>query len=92
MRSTIILRTTYIYRCIEFILLDIRILAIFKCLVLYYFIFVSFSGLTENARVECGATSECPHPCRCADGIVDCREKSLTNVPYSLPDDTTELY
>ncbi|XP_037915556.1 protein slit isoform X1 [Hermetia illucens] len=49
------------------------------------------SGLTENAPIECGATSTCPHPCRCADGIVDCREKSLTNVPQSLPDDTTEL-
>ncbi|XP_055372509.1 protein slit isoform X2 [Condylostylus longicornis] len=49
------------------------------------------SGLTENAPIECGVTNNCPHPCRCADGIVDCREKSLTNVPTSLPDDTAEL-
>ncbi|XP_055904656.1 protein slit isoform X2 [Eupeodes corollae] len=49
------------------------------------------SGLTENAPMECGAASSCPHPCRCADGVVNCREKSLTNVPNSLPDDTTEL-
>lgn len=41
--------------------------------------------------MECGAVSECPHPCRCDNGIVDCREKSLTNVPLSLPDDTTEM-
>ncbi|KAJ6647852.1 Protein slit [Pseudolycoriella hygida] len=49
------------------------------------------SGLTENAPIECGASAECPHPCRCADGIVDCREKSLSNVPTALPEDTTEL-
>ncbi|XP_059622611.1 protein slit [Phlebotomus argentipes] len=49
------------------------------------------SGLAENAQMECGARSSCPHPCRCADGIVDCREKSLSSVPTSLPEDTTEL-
>ncbi|XP_039229234.1 protein slit isoform X3 [Drosophila yakuba] len=49
------------------------------------------SGLTEHAPMECGAENSCPHPCRCADGIVDCREKSLTSVPVTLPDDTTEL-
>nr|XP_049463214.1 protein slit-like [Anopheles coluzzii] len=49
------------------------------------------SGLTENAPMECGGRSLCPHPCRCADGIVDCREKSLNTVPSTLPEDTTEL-
>lgn len=49
------------------------------------------AGLTENARIECGAAIECPHPCRCADGIVDCREKSLSTVPNALPEETTEL-
>ncbi|XP_062136572.1 protein slit isoform X1 [Drosophila sulfurigaster albostrigata] len=49
------------------------------------------SGLTEHAPMECGIENSCPHPCRCADGIVDCREKSLTSVPVTLPDDTTEL-
>ncbi|ALC41858.1 sli [Drosophila busckii] len=49
------------------------------------------SGLTEHAPMECGVENSCPHPCRCADGIVDCREKSLTSVPVTLPDDTTEL-
>lgn len=48
-------------------------------------------GLTENAPLECGGTNSCPHPCRCADGIVDCREKSLTTVPSELPEETTEL-
>ncbi|CAO1438147.1 unnamed protein product, partial [Diamesa tonsa] len=49
------------------------------------------SGLTEHAPIECGGRSLCPHPCRCAEGIVDCREKSLSNVPSVLPEDTTEL-
>jgi len=49
------------------------------------------AGLTEHAPMECGIENSCPHPCRCADGIVDCREKSLTSVPVTLPDDTTEL-
>lgn len=58
----------------------------------YFNIYCVYSkGLTENARIECGAVIECPHPCRCADGIVDCREKSLSNVPAELPDETTEL-
>lgn len=48
-------------------------------------------GLTENAPMECGGSNSCPHPCRCADGIVDCREKSLTHVPSELPEETTEL-
>ncbi|KAL9920165.1 slit guidance ligand isoform 1-T1 [Glossina fuscipes fuscipes] len=49
------------------------------------------SGLTEHVPLVCGLENSCPHPCRCADGIVDCREKSLTTVPATLPDDTTEL-
>lgn len=52
---------------------------------------VRLTGLTENAPLECGGTNSCPHPCRCADGIVDCREKSLTTVPSELPEETTEL-
>ncbi|KAJ8952957.1 hypothetical protein NQ318_006574 [Aromia moschata] len=50
------------------------------------------SGLAERAiNGECISESQCPHPCRCADGIVDCREKGLTKVPEHLPDGTTEL-
>lgn len=57
-------------------------------LFIYFLIFI---GLTEHAPLECGAKTSCPHPCRCADKIVDCREKSLTNVPLILPEDTAEL-
>ncbi|XP_076624299.1 slit guidance ligand isoform X1 [Colletes latitarsis] len=49
------------------------------------------SGLIERIGSECSAEPQCPHPCRCADGIVDCRENSLTKVPTHLPEDTTEL-
>ncbi|KAK2586210.1 hypothetical protein KPH14_001469 [Odynerus spinipes] len=49
------------------------------------------SGLVERAGSECSAEPQCPHPCKCANGIVDCRENSLTKVPTHLPEDTTEL-
>ncbi|PBC34806.1 Protein slit [Apis cerana cerana] len=49
------------------------------------------SGPVERTGSECSAEPQCPHPCRCADGIVDCRENSLTKVPTHLPEDTTEL-
>ncbi|XP_039283306.1 protein slit [Nilaparvata lugens] len=49
------------------------------------------SGLAERPSGECRAEPQCPHPCRCADGIVDCREKALTRVPDHLPETTTEL-
>lgn len=49
-------------------------------------------GLVEKAiSGECISEPECPHPCKCADGIVDCREKSLSKVPDHLPDGSTEL-
>lgn len=49
-------------------------------------------GLVERAiSGECISEPQCPHPCRCADGIVDCREKGLTNVPDHLPDGITEV-
>lgn len=50
------------------------------------------AGLVERPNGgECISEPECPHPCRCADGIVDCREKALTKVPDHLPDGITEL-
>lgn len=54
--------------------------------------FVVFPGLAEKAiSGECISETQCPHPCRCADGIVDCREKALSKVPDHLPEGTTEL-
>lgn len=30
--------------------------------------------------------------CRCAEGVVDCRDKSLSRIPPYLPDSATELW
>ncbi|KAF4517658.1 hypothetical protein B566_EDAN002890 [Ephemera danica] len=49
------------------------------------------SGLVERPSGECVSEPQCPHPCRCAQGIVDCREKGLTRVPTHLPEAVTEL-
>ncbi|XP_066141931.1 protein slit isoform X1 [Euwallacea fornicatus] len=50
------------------------------------------SGLAERANSgECVSEPQCPHPCRCADGIVDCREKGLIQVPDHMPETTTEI-
>lgn len=49
------------------------------------------SGLVERPSGECVSEPQCPHPCRCSDGIVDCQEKALTKVPDHLPEATTEL-
>lgn len=54
---------------------------------------LSDTGLVERSNGgECINEPQCPHPCRCADGIVDCREKALTKVPDHLPDGITELW
>ena len=49
-------------------------------------------GLVERPSGECVSEPQCPHPCRCSDGIVDCQEKALTKVPDHLPEATTELW
>ncbi|XP_049820372.1 protein slit isoform X3 [Aethina tumida] len=50
------------------------------------------SGLAEHSiSGECVTEPPCPSQCKCADGVVDCREKGLTKVPEHLPDGTVEL-
>nr|CAD7400216.1 unnamed protein product [Timema cristinae] len=49
------------------------------------------SGLVERPSGECASEPQCPHPCRCANGIVDCQEKELTQVPDEMPAATSEL-
>ncbi|XP_063216192.1 protein slit isoform X2 [Bacillus rossius redtenbacheri] len=49
------------------------------------------SGLVERPVGECASQPQCPHPCRCANGIVDCQEKALAKVPDHLPPATSEL-
>ena len=33
----------------------------------------------------------CPSPCKCSEGIADCRNKKLTAIPSHFPEDTTEM-
>ncbi|XP_044737228.1 protein slit isoform X2 [Chrysoperla carnea] len=51
------------------------------------------SGLIVRAGFgECDVGEpQCPHPCSCADGIVDCREKALAKVPDRFPEATIEM-
>ena len=47
---------------------------------------------SERPADECVAQPGCPLMCRCNDGIVDCRDKSLTDIPAYLPETATELW
>ncbi|ODN05623.1 Protein slit [Orchesella cincta] len=49
------------------------------------------AGVIERTWSKCGGDEECPHPCVCADGVVDCRDLTLKHVPDSLPHDVIEL-
>ncbi|CAF0793366.1 unnamed protein product [Didymodactylos carnosus] len=33
----------------------------------------------------------CPHPCTCFNGVVDCKDKELNEIPRNIPDTTIEL-
>ncbi|CAF0996665.1 unnamed protein product [Adineta steineri] len=33
----------------------------------------------------------CPYPCTCFNGVVDCKDKDLTEIPRNIPDTTIEL-
>ena len=47
----------------------------------------------EMETSEClpSASWTCPTPCKCSDGIADCRNKKLTHIPSHFPADTTEM-
>ncbi|CAG7785709.1 unnamed protein product [Allacma fusca] len=49
------------------------------------------SGVIERTWSKCGGDEDCPHPCVCADGVVDCRDLTVKHVPESLPEDVIEL-
>lgn len=34
---------------------------------------------------------QCPAPCRCSEGSIDCRERALERLPLALPEHSTEL-
>ncbi|XP_067134486.1 protein slit-like isoform X2 [Centruroides vittatus] len=45
----------------------------------------------EEAPAGCNREPLCPHPCKCYDGVVDCRDKGLLRIPDHIPDSATEL-
>ncbi|XP_077290242.1 slit guidance ligand [Arctopsyche grandis] len=48
-------------------------------------------GHSVPAVQECAMEIQCPAPCRCSDGSIDCRERALERLPLALPDHSTEL-
>lgn len=40
---------------------------------------------------QCQEELNCPFPCSCENGVVDCKEKSLTQIPTNLPSTAVEL-
>ncbi|KAH9524858.1 hypothetical protein Btru_028062 [Bulinus truncatus] len=46
----------------------------------------------ENRHaVECVEENLCPRQCRCSEGVVDCRDKGLTQVPDNIPESAVEM-
>ncbi len=33
----------------------------------------------------------CPYPCTCFNGVVDCKDKDLIEIPRNIPETTIEL-
>ena len=46
----------------------------------------------DHFEAECETEPLCPYPCSCENGIVDCKEKSLNQIPNMISDTSVELY
>ncbi|CAF0996746.1 unnamed protein product [Adineta ricciae] len=44
----------------------------------------------EDIEYKCNVFI-CPYPCVCFNGVVDCKDKELTEIPQNIPDSTVEL-
>ena len=44
-----------------------------------------------QAGDDCSSSAVCPARCSCADTIIDCRDRGLTDIPTNIPDSITEL-
>ncbi|XP_074640928.1 slit homolog 2 protein-like [Tubulanus polymorphus] len=49
------------------------------------------NGVENPHPPECVAQTTCPGQCICSNGIVDCRDKGLTEIPDDIPEIATEL-
>ena len=59
----------------------------------FFFLLFVLGDEEDMESLEClpSASWTCPTPCKCSDGIADCRNKKLTHIPSHFPADTTEM-
>ncbi|XP_071091195.1 protein slit-like isoform X2 [Haliotis cracherodii] len=48
-------------------------------------------GVDNPHPHACVAENLCPRECTCTEGIIDCRDKGLTQIPDNIPETATEL-
>ncbi|XP_050396315.1 slit homolog 2 protein [Patella vulgata] len=79
----------------------------FKCIVpdffselendlLYWRLTVNSDGLSDGVRDDhhnqhCIVDNLCPHKCTCTEGVIDCRNKGLSQIPDNIPETATEI-
>lgn len=63
-------------------------------LICYFTIFSSAPGPTQTEPRSCAPqVSVCPAACTCNNNnVIDCRRKSLTEIPANLPEGIVEMY
>ncbi|CAF0707250.1 unnamed protein product [Brachionus calyciflorus] len=47
---------------------------------------------SDDIDGHCAPEAECPYPCVCENDIVDCKDRSLTEIPKNIPKTTVELH
>lgn len=45
----------------------------------------------DSSEKSCTTVTKCPELCKCSQGVVDCRDLGLTEVPADIPADTVEM-
>lgn len=53
--------------------------------------FKCITGYDLQRNKECILENMCPRECRCIEGVVDCRDKTLTEIPDNIPESATEI-
>jgi slit protein 2 len=46
---------------------------------------------SDDLEDSCSVEFNCPYPCVCENNIIDCKEKSLAELPMPIPATTLEL-
>ena len=53
----------------------------------YYDSFLQNDGTTSSCLIQ----PQCPFACTCFDGVVDCRNRNLTQIPEFIPENSVEM-